>query len=117
MIIFTVGRIPWTGDQLIARTLPKHRTKQTENKGIHTSNIHALCGIRTKDPGFRASEDSTCLRPLGYRDRQLRLKRDHKLTSRSKIVFEKLRVVKLVKIFTKIYGGTVELGHNVIKGT
>jgi hypothetical protein len=29
-----------------------------------------LCGIRTHDPGFRAKEDNTCLRPLGYRDRQ-----------------------------------------------
>jgi hypothetical protein len=28
-----------------------------------------LCGIRTHDPGFQASEDSTWLRPLGYRDR------------------------------------------------
>jgi hypothetical protein len=28
-------------------------------------------GIRTHDPGFRASEDSTRLRPFGYRDRQL----------------------------------------------
>jgi hypothetical protein len=36
---------------------------------IHIPNIHALCGIRTHDPGFRASEDSTCLRPLSYRDR------------------------------------------------
>jgi hypothetical protein len=38
------------------------------HKHIHIPNIHALCGIRTHDPGFRASEDSTCLRPLGYRD-------------------------------------------------
>jgi hypothetical protein len=30
-----------------------------------------MSGIRTHDPGFRASEDSACLRPLGYRDRQL----------------------------------------------
>jgi hypothetical protein len=35
-----------------------------------TLNIHALSGIRTHDPGFRASEDSALLRPLGYRDRQ-----------------------------------------------
>jgi hypothetical protein len=51
--------------------LPKHRT-QTQNKHIHIPNTHALCGIRTHDPGFRASEDSTCricFRPLGYRDR------------------------------------------------
>jgi hypothetical protein len=39
-------------------------------KRAHTSNIHALSGIRTHDPGLRASEDSTCLRQLGYRDRQ-----------------------------------------------
>jgi hypothetical protein len=32
--------------------------------------MHALSAIRTHDPGFRASEDSACLRPLGYRDRQ-----------------------------------------------
>jgi hypothetical protein len=37
----------------------KHRKTHT-----HTPNIHALSGIRTHDPGFRASEDSTCLRPL-----------------------------------------------------
>jgi hypothetical protein len=36
-----------------------------------TLNIHALCGIRTHDPGFRASEDSACLRLLCYRDRPL----------------------------------------------
>jgi hypothetical protein len=36
-----------------------------------TLHIHALSGIRTHDPGFRASEDSACLRPLGYRDRRV----------------------------------------------
>jgi hypothetical protein len=66
---FTGGRTAWTSDQLVARPLPKHRTTQTQNKHIHTPNIHALDGIGTHDPGFRASEDSTCLRPLGYRDR------------------------------------------------
>jgi hypothetical protein len=64
---FTDGRTPWTSDQLVARPLHKQRTTQTQNK--HISNIHALLGIRTHDPGFRASEDSTCLRPLGYGDR------------------------------------------------
>jgi hypothetical protein len=34
-----------------------------------TPNIHALSGIRTYDPTFRASEDSACLTSLGYRDR------------------------------------------------
>jgi hypothetical protein len=66
---FTDGRTHWMSDQLIARPLPKHRTTQTQNKHIHIPNTHALCGIRTHDPGFRASEDSTWLRPLGYRDR------------------------------------------------
>jgi hypothetical protein len=70
---FTDGRTPWTGDHLVARPLPTHRTTQTQNKRIHTPNIHALCGIRTHDPGFRASEDSSCLRPLGYRDRLIKI--------------------------------------------
>jgi hypothetical protein len=55
---FTDGRTPWTSDQLVARSLPKHRTTQTKIKHIRIPNIHALCGIR-----FRASEDSICLRP------------------------------------------------------
>jgi hypothetical protein len=55
-------------NQLVARPLPIHRTTQTQ-KNAHTPNIHALSDIRTHDPGFRASEDSTCLRTLGYRDR------------------------------------------------
>jgi hypothetical protein len=41
-------------------------------KNAHTTqtlNIHALSGIRTHCPGGRASEDSSCLRPLGYCDR------------------------------------------------
>jgi hypothetical protein len=65
----TDGRAPWTSDQLVARPLPKHRTTQTQNKHRHIPNMHALCGILTHDHGFRAREDSTCLRPLGYRDR------------------------------------------------
>jgi hypothetical protein len=59
------------GDQLVSRPLPKHRTTQAQNKGIQTPNIHALCRIRTHDPSFRASEDSSCLRPRGYHDRQV----------------------------------------------
>jgi hypothetical protein len=41
---FTVGRTPWTGDQPVTRPLPAHRTTQTQNKRIHTPNIHALSG-------------------------------------------------------------------------
>jgi hypothetical protein len=69
---FTDGRTPWTSVQPVARPLPKHRITQTQNKHTHThiQNIHASCGIQTHDPGLRASEDSACLRPLGYRDRR-----------------------------------------------
>jgi hypothetical protein len=65
---FTDGRTPWTSDQIVARPLPKHRTTQTQNKTHTHKNIHAFCGIRTYDPGFRMSEVTTCLRPLGYSD-------------------------------------------------
>jgi hypothetical protein len=44
-------------DQPVARPLPKHRTTQTQNKRIHTPNIHALSGIWTHDPSVRANED------------------------------------------------------------
>jgi hypothetical protein len=53
------------------RPLPKHRTTQTQNKRIHTPNIHAMSGIRTHDPSVRASEDSSCLRLPGYCGRLL----------------------------------------------
>jgi hypothetical protein len=45
---------------------------QTQNKHIHTPNIHALCGIRNYDPSFQDSEDSLCLRPLGCCERRTR---------------------------------------------
>jgi hypothetical protein len=35
--LYTVGRTPWTGDQPVARPLPTHTTKQTQNKRIQTS--------------------------------------------------------------------------------
>jgi hypothetical protein len=44
------------------RYLHKHR--------INT-DIHALSGIRTHDPSFRASENSSCLRPRGQCDRHM----------------------------------------------
>jgi hypothetical protein len=65
--LFTIGRTPWMSDQLVARPVPKHRTAQTQNE--HIPNIHALSGIPTHDHSVRAREDTSCLRPLGYRDR------------------------------------------------
>jgi hypothetical protein len=46
LTLYTGDRTPWTGDQPVARPLSKHTT-QTQNKRIHTPNIHALNGIRT----------------------------------------------------------------------
>jgi hypothetical protein len=37
LILYTVGRTPWTGDQHIARPLRTHRTTQTHNKRTQTS--------------------------------------------------------------------------------
>jgi hypothetical protein len=36
LILYTVGRTPWTGDQPVARQLPTHRTTQTQNKCTRT---------------------------------------------------------------------------------
>jgi hypothetical protein len=44
--------------------------QQKHRINTHMPNVHALCGIRTHDPGFRTSENSACLRQFGYRDRQ-----------------------------------------------
>jgi hypothetical protein len=37
---FTDGRTPWTSDQLVATSLPKHMRAQTQNKRIHTHTKH-----------------------------------------------------------------------------
>jgi hypothetical protein len=66
---FTDDRTPWMSDQPVAKPLPKHRTTQTQNKRIHTPNIHALSGIQTHDPSVRAGEDCSCLRRRGHCDR------------------------------------------------
>jgi hypothetical protein len=59
--IETFGRTPWPGDQ------PDARTTQHRNTRTH---IHAPTRIRPCDPNVQAAVDSTCLRPLGYWDRQ-----------------------------------------------
>jgi hypothetical protein len=67
-LFYTDGRTPWTSDQYFARSLPTHRTTQTQK--AHT-NIHALSGIQIHDPRVRMSEDSSCFRPRGRGDRPL----------------------------------------------
>jgi hypothetical protein len=37
LILHTVGRTPWTGDQPVARPPPTHTAKQTQNKRTQTS--------------------------------------------------------------------------------
>jgi hypothetical protein len=37
LILFTVCRTPWTGDQPVARPIPTHRTTNTQNKRTQTS--------------------------------------------------------------------------------
>jgi hypothetical protein len=36
LILYTVGKTFWTGDQPVARPLPIHRTAQTQNKRTQT---------------------------------------------------------------------------------
>jgi hypothetical protein len=47
----TLSRTPWTGDQLVARSLPTHKTTQTQE------NIYPSGGIRTHD--FSVGEAKT----------------------------------------------------------
>jgi hypothetical protein len=65
--LFTIGRTSWTSDQLVARPLNTGQHKHRIN--TYTLNIRAISGIRTHDHSVRANEHSSCLRPLGYRDR------------------------------------------------
>jgi hypothetical protein len=50
-IIYTIGRIPWTGDQPVARPLPTHSTAQTRNKHIQTSMPQV--GFEHTNPAFK----------------------------------------------------------------
>jgi hypothetical protein len=42
----SVGFLPWTGDEPVARALPAHSTAQTQNKHTSTPRV----GILTHDP-------------------------------------------------------------------
>jgi hypothetical protein len=44
-------------------------TGQHKHRINALTDIHALSGVRTHDPSVLASEDSSCLRPRGHRDR------------------------------------------------
>jgi hypothetical protein len=84
LVIFTDGRSLGRGiSSSQGRDLYTGQHKHRIN--AHT-DIHALCGIRIHDPGFRASEDSTCLRPLGYRDWLVKLFIDIKYSPQYRII-------------------------------
>jgi hypothetical protein len=68
LILYTVGRTPWTGDQPIARPPLTHR-KHKHRVNAHNTDIHALSGIRTHNPSVQASKVSSCLRLHGHCDR------------------------------------------------
>jgi hypothetical protein len=57
----TVGRTPWTSDQLVIKTLP-HITQQTQQTNIRVSG-----GIRTRNPSNRKAADPH-LRPHRHPD-------------------------------------------------
>jgi hypothetical protein len=67
LILYTVGRTPWTGDQPFARQLPAHRTKQTQNNRTHPPMPPV--GFEHTISLLEKGEDSSCLRPRGHCDR------------------------------------------------
>jgi hypothetical protein len=59
LILYRVGRTPWTGDQPVARPLPIHRTRQTQNK--HTPTSMPLVGL---EPTISALERAKTVHAL-----------------------------------------------------
>jgi hypothetical protein len=71
--LYTVGRVPWTGDEPgdepVAWPLPTQNITNRINP--HNTDIHALSEIRTHNSSVRASERrGSCLRPRGHSDRR-----------------------------------------------
>jgi hypothetical protein len=52
--LYTVGRIPWKGDQHVAMPLSTHRTTQTQNKSTQTSMPRAE--FETTTPAFERAK-------------------------------------------------------------
>jgi hypothetical protein len=62
-ILYTVGRIPWTGDQLDASPLPTQVTTHTQSK---YTDIKTSIGIWANDVCVWRGEDSLCLKPVVF---------------------------------------------------
>jgi hypothetical protein len=54
LLLYTVGRTPWTRDQPVARPLPTHRTTQTQNKRTQTSM--PCVGFEPTIPAFKRAK-------------------------------------------------------------
>jgi hypothetical protein len=54
LILYTVGRTPWMGDQPIARPLPIQRRTQTQNKRTQTSMPQV--GFESTTPVFERAK-------------------------------------------------------------
>jgi hypothetical protein len=59
LIVYTVGRTPWKGDQPVARPLPTHRITQTQNKRTQTSMRRV--GFEPTIPAFERAKTVTAL--------------------------------------------------------
>jgi hypothetical protein len=54
VILYTIGRTPWTGDQPVARPLITHRTTQTQNKLTQASMPRV--GFESTTPVFERAK-------------------------------------------------------------
>jgi hypothetical protein len=54
LIIYTIGRTPWTGDRPVARPLATHRTIQTQNK--RTQTFMPWVGFEPTIPAFERAK-------------------------------------------------------------
>jgi hypothetical protein len=59
---FTDGGIPWASDQLVGRPLPKHRTRQTQNKHIYQTSMPCV-GFEPTIPSFEQAKTVHALDP------------------------------------------------------
>jgi hypothetical protein len=65
LILYTVGKTPWTSDQPAARPLPTHRATQTQNKRTQTSMPRV--GFELTIPAFERAKTVRALRcPYTY---------------------------------------------------
>jgi hypothetical protein len=68
-VIFFAQTVGFLGREIsLSQGRCLHTGQHKQNKRTHT-DIYASSGIRAYDPSVRASEDGSCFRPRGHRDR------------------------------------------------